>query len=192
MMIPSKYAQEGALVLPPEHENVLTYIRDFDYTTYEHSMRVAEISKHIGNIIGITDIRLTISAALHDIGKLHIPKSILNKDSKLSDKEFDIIKLHPALGCIIAESHNIKDDSILRGIYEHHERYCGGGYPNSIDSDDIHIYARIIAIADVYDALTSKRCYKDKLTQTSTIQYMISDKGHFDQYILHTFLKSIR
>ena len=106
---------------------------------------------------------LHIIGFLHDIGKIAIDESILNKKGRLTDEEFEQIKLHPEIGCrIIRSSYEITE--ISEGILSHHERWNGTGYPKGLKGADIPLYARIIAIADSYDAMTSVRTYRNSLS----------------------------
>jgi putative two-component system response regulator len=101
---------------------------------------------------------------LHDVGKIGVPDEIINKPSKLSDEEFELIKKHPVTGSEILERIQEKP-KLATGARWHHERYGGGGYPDGISGEDIPVEARIIAVADAYDAMTSKRSYRDVMQQ---------------------------
>ncbi|MBI3600338.1 MAG: HD domain-containing protein [Nitrospinae bacterium] len=138
------------------------------------------------------------SSPLHDIGKVGIPDSILLKPGKLTNEEFDIMKQHPVIGGdAIAEA-----EKKLRGrkitfltigkeiAYCHHEKFDGTGYPHRSKGDDIPLSARIMALADVYDALTSKRVYKEAWTHEAARELIIKDSGsHFDPDAVDAFLK---
>ena len=135
------------------------------------------------------------SSILHDIGKVGIPDAVLLKPGRLSDEEFDVIKRHTNLGgdAIKAIEMQIEGQSFLalgkEIAYNHHEKWDGSGYPRGINGEGIPLSARIIALADVYDALTTKRFYKEAYTHEKSRQIIIDLKGtHFDPEVLDVFL----
>jgi putative two-component system response regulator len=136
------------------------------------------------------------SAPLHDIGKVGIPDHILMKPGKLTAEEFEIMKRHPVLGRDAIRSAEIRvksDGSFLRVAseiaYGHHERWDGKGYPQGIGGDEIPLSARLMALADVYDALISKRIYKPAMSHTAAVEIIREGRGsHFDPEVLDTFL----
>ncbi len=138
-----------------------------DKYTNGHSRRVAEYSREIALRYGYDEQRaqnIYLIGLLHDIGKIGIPDSIINKPDHLSDEEFEITKKHPEMGCQILE--NIPEfPELAIGAHWHHERFDGKGYPDGIAGTDIPEEARIIAVADTYDAMTSRRSYRDVLPQ---------------------------
>ena len=138
-----------------------------DTYTNGHSERVAIYTEEIARRSGYEGKRLNdiyIMALLHDVGKIGVPRAIINKPGKLTDEEFDVIKTHPVIGAQILS--NIREmPELSTGARWHHERYGGGGYPDGIRGEDIPEQARIIAVADAYDAMTSKRSYRDALPQ---------------------------
>lgn len=148
-------------------ETLASAIDAKDEYTHGHSIRVAQYSKEIAEIAGLSDEdceKIYFSALLHDVGKIGIPDWILNKKEKLTKEEFDIIKQHPILGREIL-AHIRKLPYLTMGTKYHHERYDGQGYPEGLKATDIPIYARIIAVADAYDAMTSERSYRKPLPQ---------------------------
>ena len=135
------------------------------------------------------------SSILHDIGKVGIPDAVLLKPGRLSDEEFDVIKRHTNLGgdAIKAIESQIEGQSFLalgkEIAYNHHEKWDGSGYPRGLNGEDIPLSARIIALADVYDALTTKRFYKEAYTHEKSRQIIIDLKGtHFDPEVVDVFL----
>lgn len=136
-----------------------------DPYTKGHSDRVSEYSVLIGEKLGLTDDDINIlrvGGLFHDIGKIGIPDSILLKESKLTDDEYSEIKNHPSIGAhILCDAEVFKD--IIPIVKHHHERYDGKGYPSQLKSTDIPYLARITAVADAFDAMTSKRTYRDSL-----------------------------
>ncbi len=138
-----------------------------DSYTNGHSSRVAHYSKLIAEKYGMSEEEqdnIYIIALLHDVGKIGVPDGIITKPSRLTDEEFDIIKTHTTKGAAILE--NIAEFPMLSiGAKCHHERYDGRGYPDGISGEEIPLEARIIAVADSYDAMTSNRSYRDALPQ---------------------------
>ena len=166
-----------------------------DKCTMYHSINVAITSKYIAGLLGLPDVIITdiiVAAILHDIGKLSISKQILQKNGKLTSEEFDLVKTHVDVGCAILKQNGNFSDDIIRGVSEHHERWDGRGYNKHLSGYDIHIYARIVSISDVFDALVSKRCYKEALTREDALLVMEKDTGHFDTSILNVFIQNMR
>lgn len=141
-----------------------------DRYTHGHSTRVASISKEIAERAGLGEEecrQIYFSALLHDVGKIGVPDEIINKEGKLTDEEFEHIKQHPILGYQILSS--IKQSPELSvGAHYHHERYDGKGYPDGLKGEEIPDTARIIAVADAYDAMTSTRSYRRELSDERT------------------------
>lgn len=150
-----------------------------DTYTNGHSGRVAEYSREIAARSGYGKDKqndIYMMGLLHDVGKIGIPDAVINKPARLTDEEFEIIKTHPALGAKILE--NIKEmPSLARGAKWHHEKYDGSGYPDKLVGEDIPVEARIIAVADAYDAMTSHRSYRSPLPQDVVRQEIIKGKG---------------
>lgn len=138
-----------------------------DTYTNGHSGRVAEYSREIARRYGYSEkgqSDIYMMGILHDVGKIGVPDEVINKPAKLTDEEFEKIKQHPGMGARILQ--NIKEmPSLATGARWHHERYGGGGYPDGLTGDDIPEEARIIAVADAYDAMSSRRSYRDVLPQ---------------------------
>ena len=134
-------------------------------------------------------------AQMHDVGKIHIPKEILNKKGRLSNEEFVAIKAHPIFGArIIGDSDQLKMACEIALF--HHEKWDGTGYPNGLKGESIPIAGRIVALADVYDALRSERSYKPAFTHKKTMEIFISGderlepKAHFDPELLELFIRN--
>lgn len=138
-----------------------------DTYTHGHSRRVAEYSKEIARRYGYTEKRcndIYMMALLHDVGKIGVPDAVINKPGRLTEDEFALIKEHPAKGARILK--NIKEmPELVIGVRWHHERYDGNGYPDGLSGKDIPEEARIIAVADAYDAMSSYRSYRNVLPQ---------------------------
>ena len=163
-----------------------------DSYTNGHSTRVAEYSVMIAKRMGYTGGKLEhlyYAALLHDIGKIGVPREIINKPSRLTDEEYAIIKSHPSIGGkILKEVTEIPDIAI--GARYHHERYDGKGYPDGLQGANIPELARIIGVADAYDAMTSKRSYRDVLAQDIVREEIEKGKGtQFDSEIAQIMLE---
>ena len=162
-----------------------------DTYTNGHSGRVAEYSKEIAKRAGYSldeQNDIYMMGLLHDVGKIGVPDAVINKPAKLTDEEFALIKNHPVMGAKILE--NIKEmPKLATGARWHHERYGGGGYPDGLEGTRIPEEARIIAVADAYDAMSSRRSYRDVLPQ-ATVRYEIENgRGtQFDPKLAETML----
>ena len=150
-----------------------------DSYTNGHSLRVAEYSKEIAKRLGKDENfqrRIYYMGMLHDIGKIGIPDEIIHKTGKLTEEEFEIVKSHPIIGEEV-----LKNITEMPNLYYaarwHHERYDGKGYPDGLKGEEIPLEARIVAVADIYDAMTSKRSYRDVLPQSSVRSEAVKAKG---------------
>lgn len=190
---------EERIPLLAETVGVLDYlyeIRLHSQHTFQHSLNVAIIAAIIGRwqkYQGVEIKNLILSALLHDIGKLFVPLSVLDKPGALTPAEFAIIQKHPLEGYKLLESDPRVAESVKAGILQHHERLDGSGYPHRLDAGQIHGYAKIIAIADIYNAMTSDRAYRPKMTPLvalETIAGQMHEKLATDLCI--TFLDNMR
>lgn len=166
-----------------------------DTYTRGHSDRVSEFSVLIGKYVGLSDVDLKIlqiGGLFHDIGKIGVPDTILQKNSKLTDDEYSEIKNHPSIGSHILSTASIFKD-IIPIVKHHHERFDGHGYPSQLAGNDIPYLARITAIADTFDAMTSKRSYRDALPLDVVIAEFERCKGsQFDPELADVFLNILR
>ena len=166
-----------------------------DTYTRGHSDRVSEYSVLIGKYLGLpeSDLKtLRIGGLFHDIGKLGVPDSILLKEGKLSDNEYSEVKNHPSIGAHILSSASIFKD-IIPIVKHHHERYDGHGYPSQLEGENIPYFARITSIADSFDAMTSKRAYRDSMPIEKVISEFENCKGtQFDPKLTDLFLDILR
>ena len=203
---------EQADTIAALHVNIITTLADIvesrDKVTGHHVKRTAEYCRLIAEELRregkFTDVltneyieTLSIAAPLHDIGKIHISDAILNKKDRLTPQEFDDIKTHPGIGMemLISATENLGDNAYMdmaKDIaYYHHEWYGDSdrGYPAGLTGENIPLAARIMAVADVFDALVSKRPYKDGMPVEKAIKIIIEEKGtHFDPDIVDAFL----
>lgn len=168
-------------------------LRTFDDYTYRHSVNVAVLSTIIGMGMGLQQDELNdvcIAAMFHDMGKLMIDAEIINKPGRLTKDEFRLIKMHPQLSLeLLTNRWNVSIEA-KEAILCHHENDDGSGYPRGLRKNEIPLYAKIIHVADVYDALTSKRAYKDPYTPSESIEYLMGGCHIlFDEKVVKAFLK---
>ncbi len=173
---------------------IVNAIEEKDEYTRGHTGRVTEYSLLIGKRLGLSNDEiktLELSALLHDVGKIGIPDSILRKPGRLTDEEYAVIKSHPLRGVKILEPiENIRH--ILPGIRHHHERYDGKGYPDGLKGKKIPFYARIIAVADAFDAMTSDRPYRKGLPIEIARKEIEENRGtQFDPECADAFLREL-
>mgnify|MGYP004452178705 FL=1 len=165
-----------------------------DHYTKCHCNRVSEYCVLIGKKLGLPqeDIdKLRIGGLFHDIGKIGIPDNILKKEAKLTNEEYDEIQTHTSLGVDILTRNKVFKE-IIPIVEYHHEKYDGNGYPFKLKGDEIPLAARITAVADTFDAMTSKRSYRDPIPLTDVVQEFKKCSGtQFDPNIVNTFLDII-
>lgn len=183
-----------SLLRHPDALISLARLKNADDYTYMHSVAVCALMLATSRQLGLSEdyIRLAgIAGLLHDVGKLTIPDSILNKPQKLSDTEFERVKLHPeAGGAILRQSPDV-DALVLDVCLHHHEKADGSGYPHRLAGNQISLFAQMGAVCDVYDAVTSNRPYNRGWDPAEAIQRMSTWKGHFDQRVFQAFVKSV-
>lgn len=159
-----------------------------DFYTYNHSLDVGIYSLGLANIVGYTgaDLREMGQGALfHDIGKRHVDVDIICKNGPLNDLEWAQMQKHPQYGLLILDKHKVSD-AIKACCFEHHESFLGNGYPQRLEGDEIHPMARIVAITDTYDALTTKRSYNEPMTPTDALEFMKTKlAGRYDPDLLN-------
>jgi HD-GYP domain-containing protein (c-di-GMP phosphodiesterase class II) len=133
-----------------------------------------------------------MAGLFHDVGKMMIPEAVLNKPGKLTDEEFAIVRTHPERGWEILKLSADVDDVALDVCRHHHERVDGMGYPDRLSGDDLTLFARMGAVCDVYDAITSERCYKARWDPAEAIRKMAEwQEEHFDQTVFKAFVKTV-
>ena len=170
-------------------QNLIGSLSFHDFYTYDHSINVSMYCISLFRAINPTASReeivmVGLGGLLHDLGKIKIPTTIINNSGKLSDEDFAQIQKHPKFGYDLVEENDcqsccsdINMKVVQRVIHEHHENFNGSGYPNKIDGNKIHLYARITAIADFFDAITTKRSYHEALTVEEAIALMERSVG---------------
>lgn len=165
-----------------------------DEYTFKHSVDVATMAMIIAKKHGLKDgeIReLGISGLLHDVGKSKIPNEVLNKPGRLTDDEFALMKQHSLFGFEILKKRNQFSDGIVRGVLQHHEKMNGKGYPLGVPAEKIHKYARIISVADVYDALVTERPYKKAFSKRDAVEMIMAMTSDLDIDVMQSFLNSV-
>lgn len=201
------YIDNNAQKIAELNEEIITTQREIIYTmgeiaetrskeTGNHVKRVAQYSKILALKLGLDEEEAELlkqASPMHDIGKVGIPDNILNKPGKLTPDEFEIMKTHAQLGFEMLKHSNkkiLQAAAIVAG--GHHEKYDGSGYPNGLQGEDIHIYARITAVADVFDALGSDRVYKKAWKDEDIFSLFREQSGkHFDPKIITLFFESL-
>lgn len=164
-----------------------------DYT-YMHSVAVCALMVALARQLGMPENEVReagLAGLLHDIGKMAVPNGILDKPGTLTDEEFRIIKSHPVSGHRILSKGSGMPASTLDVVLHHHEKMDGSGYPEGLANEQISRFARMGAVCDVYDALTSNRPYKEGWCPTKAIRLMAGWKGHFDPVVFQAFVKSV-
>ncbi len=165
-------------------------IESSDSYTHGHSERVAEYAVRLATSLGLLDAELTtvrVGAYLHDLGKVRVPHEVLNKAGKLTNEEFDMMKLHPVHGIEMLAAIEFPWD-IKPIIHSHHEKLDGTGYPDKLRGDEIPLYAQIIGIVDVFDALTTTRSYRAAMSQEKAVSIMLENPGHYRPEVLEAFM----
>lgn len=167
-------------------------IKNKDNYTFAHSVNVTVLSVLLGNKIGLNRLqleKLALGSICHDLGKSGIPEEILKKPGKLTEEEYNIIQEHPRLGFERLRNLSEITPTSLAIVLGHHEKLDGSGYPRGIEAGDIHLFPRITAIADVYDALSSDRIYRERWPIDKTLSLIYNERGvHFDPELVDKFI----
>ena len=178
----------------PDAFRSLARLKTADEYTYMHSVAVCALMVSLGREIGLDEAECReagLAGMLHDLGKALMPQEVLNKPGKLTPEEFDLIKTHPRRGWeLLANAKNIPA-GVLDVCLHHHEKFDGSGYPDRLAGDKITRFARMGAICDVYDAVTSDRPYKSGWDPAHSLTQMASWKGHFDHDMFKSFIRCI-
>lgn len=183
----------GYILQGQEAFHQLLQITSFDYYTYTHSVNVCVFSIALAQQVGLSDEELLrqlgMGALLHDVGKSRISSAILNKRTALTPQEFDIMKKHPKWGVdMLSESDELTDIAFYP-VLQHHERGDRGGYPNGLNLDEMHETARVVAICDTFDAMTTERVYQRALDTYDVLKMMMAMKGMYDESMLRSFIE---
>lgn len=178
----------------PNVIDMLHYMKEYDDATYIHSMNVALICNVFARWLRMSEEEIclaTVSGLLHDIGKTKIPDNIIKKPGKLTDSKYMLVKTHPQEGYRILQNSRL-DPEILNAVLMHHERCDGSGYPSGLKGPEIGKYAKIVSIADVYDAMTSARIYRGPLCPFKAIALFESEGlQKYDTHFIISFLENV-
>ena len=172
----------------------LVRLKHKDDYTYMHSLAVCVLMQVLAKQIGLPNDKIRqvgLAGLLHDIGKTGIDKEVLNKPGALTEGELTLVKLHPERGHALLLEANITDEVVLEVCLHHHEKTNGLGYPHQLKADDISVFAKMGAVCDVYDAITSDRPYKKGWQPGFALQQMAQWEGHFDDRVFRAFVKSV-
>ncbi len=183
-----------ALSDDPVHTfRMLRRVRRYDDLTYIHSLNVAILCHEFANWMHMPEEEqdiLTLAGLLHDVGKMGIPGKIIKKAGLLTDEEYELIKQHPQKGYDFLKKHPL-DERIMNAALMHHERCDGSGYPQGLKADEIDDFAKIVAIADYYDALTSARVYRESHCPFEVFRMLQQERDKFDSTYLAVFMEGV-
>ncbi len=167
-------------------------LKDYSFETYKHSIAVSYFCGEFGRMLDLSEEeieKLKMAALFHDIGKIWISKDILNKPDKITFEEFDILKMHPIYSVKILLDSGFKDIEVLNIILCHHERLNGMGYPSGLISKIIPELAKILTICDSFDAMRTKRSYKEPMNFEDIKRELLNNSGtQFDPYYVQMFI----
>jgi len=168
-------------------------VMSFNYSTYTHSVNVCTFSLALAQFTGINDTealnQLGTGALLHDVGKTKIPESVLMKRGSLTESEMEQIRMHPQWGFEIIKRTDLISKASYYPVIQHHEREDRSGYPDGLSASGIHPYSKIVAIADVFDAITTERVYRRAVDTFPALMTMYAERSTFDQQLLEQFTK---
>lgn len=165
-----------------------------DEYTFKHSVDVATMAMIVAKQHGLNEkevYEIGIAGLLHDLGKSKIPNEVLNKPGRLSDEEFEIMKQHSVYGYEILKEKEGYSPAILLGVLQHHEKMNGRGYPLGVSSDKMHLFAKILSVVDIYDALVTERSYKKAFSQRDAVEMIMSMTQELDLAVMKSFLESM-
>ena len=184
----------GGLLRDPQVLLQIAVLKIIDDYTFSHAVHVAIYATTLGKHLNMPSrdlYELCLAGLLHDIGKIDIPSEIVNKPGKLTDEEFSIMKEHVRHSFNrVYRFQNINRD-LLNAIGQHHERMDGSGYLQRLSGTNIHKWARLLAVADVYDAVTSKRCYHDAMLPHEGAEILMGSSYHLDPHMVRAFIRTI-
>lgn len=165
-----------------------------DEYTFKHSVDVATMAMIVAKQHGLNNkeiYEIGIAGLLHDLGKSKIPNEVLNKPGRLNDEEFAIMKQHSVYGYEILKEKENYSPSVLLGVLQHHEKMNGMGYPMGVSSEKMHLFAKILSVVDIYDALVTERSYKKAFSQRDAVEMIMSMTQELDLDVMKSFLESM-
>jgi HD-GYP domain-containing protein (c-di-GMP phosphodiesterase class II) len=172
----------------------LVRLKRQDEYTYMHSVAVCALMVGLARHLGLDEVqtrRAGLAGMMHDVGKALVPLDLLNKPGKLSPDEFRMVASHPVLGHGLLMSGRDVDEAVADVCLHHHEKFDGSGYPHELKGGEISLFARMGAVCDVYDAVTSDRPYKRAWDPAESMRQMAQWKGHFDPAVFQAFVKTV-
>lgn len=172
----------------------ISALKTSDEYTFKHSVDVATIAMILGKQQGLSRkqiYEIGVSGLLHDVGKTKVPLEILNKPGRLNDEEFAIMKQHSVFSFRMVQNNPDFSNEIAYAVLQHHEKINGSGYPMSVDETQITPYAKILSVADIYDALVTERPYKPAFTQRDAVEMIMSMTNELDMTAMKSFLESM-
>ncbi|EQM75291.1 HD-GYP domain-containing protein [Stutzerimonas stutzeri] len=172
----------------------LARLKHKDEYTYMHSVAVCALMISLSRQLGLdedTARAAGLAGLLHDVGKMAMPEAVLNKPGNLTDAEFAVMRSHPERGHTMLLAAGSIPASALDVCLHHHEKFDGSGYPHRLQGEDISLFARMAAVCDVYDAITSNRPYKQAWNPAESLARMAQWQGHFDTQVFHAFIRSV-
>jgi putative nucleotidyltransferase with HDIG domain len=172
----------------------ISALKTSDEYTFKHSVDVAMVSMIVAQKMGMseTDIyNIGVAGLLHDVGKTKIPLEILNKPGRLDDDEFEIMRQHSVYSYRIIQDNPDLPDAVKLAVLQHHEKINGTGYPLAATADQINPYAKVLTIADIYDALVTERPYKSAFSQREAVEMIMSMTQELDMHTMESFLQSM-
>lgn len=203
--LPLNAIQESALQLVEqiciedinvESIHILLHMMPAEYTTHNHSTNVAFLAVILGKALGLSKealIEIAFAGLMHDIGKIRIDKEMLLKPSSLDDDEYELVKGHSDDGYSILQDNGITNKKILSGVRYHHEKLDGSGYPQGLRGKMIPLFARILGICDVFDALTTKRTFRTNYTSFEALLLMKKEMStHLDENYIDTLIRLLK
>lgn len=182
------------IIEEPQSIYSLITLKGYDYYTYTHSINVGVLAIGLGIHLKMENEniqKLGMGAILHDLGKTRIPHEILNKQGRLTDTEYKTIKQHVIFGYELVKENKEFPSEACVAILQHHEKLTGQGYPYGLKDNEIETFGKITAIADCYDALTTRRPYKSALTPFFALSLLTREKKHYDKELLKEFIKML-
>ncbi len=194
-MLPMIKEIVGSVITNKDVELNMRHLWGHHEYTYLHCVNVAILAVSVGIKLNLPadDLNyLGTAGILHDIGKKQIPSELLDKKEKLTDEEYEALKKHPEYGYAMLLGAQELTSVTRAGVLQHHERYDGSGYPRGLKGNEITLYARILAVADTYDAMTSDRAYRDAFAPSEAVEYLMGNGNLlYDNMVIDAFIKCV-